>query len=386
MRSFLTNRREALASLLAATALAQEPQDSQPILISGKRSMIVHNDRPEDLESPVSYLNQWITPNDSFFVRQHLPRPSVDEASYKLVVTGRVSKQLTLSLADLQRLRQFTVPAVLECTGNARGFFSPRVPGIQWGRGAIGNAEWSGPRLSDVLKLGGADMNAAYVTANGADSGVAKTPDFIRSLVMRKALDPSTLLALRMNGEPLPAIHGFPVRLIVPGWDGTSWVKWVNFLSVDDKPNAGFFMNPAYRFPRHPGLPGTSANPADLEVIEAMPVKSYITGHTDGQKIPLATATLRGVAWAGEERVAMVEVSTDSGITWRQTRLSEKDLPFTWRLWSTEWLPPQAGYYTLLCRATDATGRTQPLVATWNPSGYLFNAVDRIGLLVEAAS
>jgi sulfite oxidase len=386
MQHLLTSRRQAMASFLAAAALAQEPDNSGPIVISGKRPMIVHNDRPEDLESPVSYLNQWLTPTDSFFVRQHLPRPAVEEANYRLVITGRVAKEITLALADLQKLPQHSLPAVLECTGNARGFFSPRVPGIQWGRGAIGNAEWSGPRLSDVLKLAAADTNAAFITANGADIGVAKTPDFVRSLVMRKALDPSTLLALRMNGEPPPAIHGFPVRLIVPGWDGTSWVKWVNNVSVDDNPNSGFFMNPAYRFPKHPGPPGVAANPADLEVIEAMPVKSYITGHGDGEKIPLATATLRGVAWAGEERVAGVEVSTDSGISWQQTRLSGKDLPFTWRLWSADWLPPRPGYYSVLARATDTKGRTQPMVATWNPSGYLFNAIDRIGLLVEAAS
>lgn len=383
MLPFLANRREVLASLLAATALAKGDENQQEIVIPGKRSMIVHNDRPEDLESPVSYLNQWLTPNDSFFVRQHLPRPVVDQASFQLQITGKVAKNIKLTLAQLQKLPQYTVPAVLECTGNARGFFSPRVPGIQWGRGAIGNAEWTGPRLSDVLKLAGADLSAGYVTVNGADKGIAKTPDFIRSLVMRKALDSSTLLALRMNGEPLPPIHGFPLRLIVPGWDGTSWVKWVDYLSVDDQPNTGFFMNPAYRFPKHPGPPGMPAKPADLEVIEAMPVKSYITGHADGDKIPLSAVTLRGIAWAGEQRVAQVEVSTDSGLTWQTAELTGKDLPFTWRLWSLAWHPPQRGYYTVLSRATDTTARTQPLVPVWNPSGYLFNAVDRIGLSVE---
>lgn len=392
MSDLLTSRRQALNSLLAVAALArgQEAVPAEdvppPIVIPGKRSMIVHNDRPEDLESPVVYLNQWLTPTDCFFVRQHLPRPSIDEATFQLRLTGRVSKARDVTLTELRKLPQHTVPAVLECTGNARAFFSPRVPGVQWGRGAIGNAEWSGPRLSDVLKLAGADLNAAYVTANGADNGVAKTPDFIRSLAMRKALHPATLLALNMNGAPLPHLHGFPLRLIVPGWDGTSWVKWVNYLSVDEQPNNGFFMNPAYRFPKHPGPPGAAANPADLEVIEAMPVKSYITGHADGQTVPLAPVTLRGIAWAGEERIAKVEVSTDAGLTWQATQLSGQDLPFTWRLWSSEWQPPQPGYYSVLARATDATGRSQPVVPTWNPSGYLFNAMDRIGLKVEAAA
>lgn len=346
--------------------------------------MILHNDRPEDLETPLTYFNEWLTPNDVFFVRQHLPRPVVQEADFRLSVSGRVSREIQLSVADLRRLPQYTVPAVLECTGNGRGFFRPRVPGIQWGRGAIGNAEWSGPRLKDVLKLADADAQAAYVTSNGADIGVAKTPDFIRSLPMRKALDGSTLLAMKMNGEVLSPLHGFPLRLIVPGWDGTSWVKWVNSLSVDQEPNNGFFMNPAYRFPKHAVLPGTAANPADLEVIEAMPVKSYITGHEDGAKVPLAPLTLQGIAWAGEERVKKVEISTDSGVNWREASLSPKDLPFTWRLWTLDWMPPGPGYYTVLSRATDAAGRVQPIVATWNPSGYLFNAIDRIGLLVEA--
>jgi DMSO/TMAO reductase YedYZ molybdopterin-dependent catalytic subunit len=386
MTRLLTSRRQALAAIYAATAAAKGFDGSEAIVVPGKRSMIVHNDRPEDLESPVAYLNQWLTPVDSFFVRQHLPRPTVDETGFKLVLTGQVAKEMNVTLSQLRQLPQYTVPAVLECTGSGRGFFSPRVPGVQWGRGAIGNAEWTGPRLSDVLKLAGADLNAAYVTANGADVGLAKTPDFIRSLPMKKSLDPATLLALKMNGEPLSPLHGFPLRLIVPGWDGTSWVKWVNYLSVDQKPNTGFYMNPGYRFPKHPGPPGIPVDPADLEVIEAMPVKSYITGHTDGEKIPLKAATLRGIAWAGDGRIAKVEVSTDSGLTWQPAQLAGKDLPFTWRLWALEWRPPQPGYYTVLSRATDTEGRTQPLVPTWNPSGYLFNAVDRIGLSVEVGS
>ncbi len=386
MKRVLTSRRQALAALYAATAAARGFDGSEAMVIPGKRSMIVHNDRPEDLESPVAYLNEWLTPVDAFFVRQHLPRPTVDEAGFKLALTGRVGKEMNVTLSQLRQLPQFTVPAVLECTGNGRAFFSPRVPGVQWGRGAIGNAEWTGPRVSDVLKLAGADLNAAYVTSNGADNGLAKTPDFIRSLPMKKALDPATVLALKMNGEPLPPLHGFPLRLIVPGWDGTSWVKWVNYLSVDQTPNTGFFMNPAYRFPKHPGPPGSAVDASDLEVIEAMPVKSYITGHSDGDKVPLRAVALRGVAWAGDKRVAKVEVSTDSGVTWQAARLTGKDLPFTWRLWASEWTPPRPGYYTVLSRATDTEGRTQPLVPTWNPSGYLFNAVDRIGLLVEAGS
>jgi len=379
-----TSRRNILTSSLALMAFNRvQDQTENVVTIPGKRSMILHNDRPEDLETPLPYFYEWLTPNDVFFVRQHLPRPVIQEADFRLSVKGRVSREIQLSVTDLRKLPQYTVAAVLECTGNGRGFFRPRVPGIQWGRGAIGNAEWSGPRLSEVLKLAGADVQAAYVTSNGADIGVAKTPDFIRSLGMRKALDQSTLLALRMNGEVLSPLHGFPLRLIVPGWDGTSWVKWVNSLSVDSEPDRGFFMNPAYRFPKHAVAPGTPANPADLEAIEAMPVKSYITAPEDGAKIPLAQIKLRGMAWAGEERVTKVEISTDAGVTWSETQLSPKDLPFTWRLWTLDWKPSKPGYHTVLSRATDSAGRVQPMVATWNPSGYLFNAIDRIGVVVE---
>ncbi len=348
--------------------------------------MILHNDRPEDLETPLSYFDQWLTPNDVFFVRQHLPRPAIEEAGYRVALAGRVSRSVELSLEELRKLPQHKIPAVLECTGNGRGFYQPRVPGIQWGRGAVGNAEWSGPRLVDVLKLVQADLSASYVTVNGADVGVAKTPDFIRSLPMRKAIDPNTLLAMNMNGERLPDLHGFPLRLIVPGWDGTSWVKWVNSLTVSNEPDKGFFMDPAYRFPQHPGPPGQAVDRADLEVIEGMPVKSYITGHADGAKITMASTTLRGMAWAGEEHVTKVDISTDGGSTWNPAALSKESLPYTWRLWTVEWRPTRPGYYTVMSRATDSAGRVQPVVAPWNPSGYLFNAIDRIGLMVEAGA
>ncbi len=379
----LSSRREVLAGIVAATTLAGA---EDVVTIPGKRPLIVHNDRPEDLETPPSYFTSWITPNDIFFVRQHLPRPKVEQTTYRLSIAGRVSKNIQLTAADLRKLPQYTVPATLECTGNGRGLFRPRVPGVQWMRGAIGNAEWTGPRLGDVLNLAGADLNAAYVTVNGADVGLAKTPDFIRSFPMKKALHPATLLALQMNREPLPDIHGFPVRLIVPGWDGTSWVKWVTDLSIANEPDTGFFMNPAYRFPKHPVPPGTAANPADLEVIEGMPVKSYITSIADADSIPLAPLQLRGIAWAGEQRIQRVEVSADGGRAWKDAQLSPQDLPFAWRLWNLSWTPEKPGYYTIMSRATDSAGNVQPIVATWNPSGYLYNAIDQVGVTVEKSA
>jgi DMSO/TMAO reductase YedYZ molybdopterin-dependent catalytic subunit len=293
-----------------------------------------------------------------------------------------VSKPTALTLDELRKLPQYTVPAVIECAGNGRAFYSPKVPGIQWGRGAIGNAEWSGPRLADVLKLAGA-ASASFVEADGADSGIAKTPDFVRSFPMKKALNPATLLALKMNGQPLSDLHGSPVRLIVPGWDGTSFVKWLVRLSVTDVANNGFFMNPGYRFPKYHLPPGTAAKPDELEVITGMPVKSSITAPEDQSKVALGPVAIRGFAWAGEQSIERVEVSTDGGATWRNAELSMPKLPFAWRLWKLNWRPSDPGYYTILSRATDSAGRVQPFVPTWNPSGYLYNAVDRIGVTVE---
>jgi DMSO/TMAO reductase YedYZ molybdopterin-dependent catalytic subunit len=375
-----------MAALFAAAAVRAARAADDPVAIPGKRPMILHNDRPEDLETPLRYFDSYLTPNDVFFVRQHLPRPApIDRAQYRLTVNGMVSKPVELTLADLEKLPQHTLPAVIECTGNGRGFYSPKVPGIQWSRGAVGNAEWTGPRIADILKLAGAAESAAFVDADGADTGVASTPDFIRSLPMKKAVHPATLLALKMNGQALPDLHGAPARLIVPGWDGTSSVKWVVRLSPAAQANSGFFMNPGYRYPKYALLPGTPARPAELEVIEGMPVKSTITAPEDQAKVSIGAVTVRGFAWAGEEAIDRVDVSTDGGSKWQPAALTGAKVPFAWRLWKLDWRPSEPGYYTVLSRATDSSGRVQPVVAAWNPSGYLWNAIDRVGVLVEKA-
>jgi sulfite oxidase len=372
-----------MAAALGIAAAAQARGADDPVAIPGKRPLILHNDRPEDLETPVKLLESYLTPVDAFFVRQHIPRPSpIDPAAHRITVNGMVSKPGQLSLADLRKLPQFTVPATLECTGNGRGFYSPKVPGIQWARGAVGNAEWRGPRLSDVLKLVGVDAKAAFVEFDGADTGVLSTPDFVRSMPMKKALHPATLLALSMNGET-PQIHGFPVRLVVPGWDGTSWVKWVTRISPAAEEGKGFFMNPGYRYPKYALPPGTPARPAELEVIEGMPVKSTITSPEDQSKSPGGTVAIRGFAWAGEEAIERVEVSTDGGSKWRDAELVSPKLPFAWRQFRLDWKPSAPGFYTILSRATDTAGRVQPFVPAWNPSGYLWNGIDRVGVTVE---
>jgi sulfite oxidase len=376
------NRRQLIFSALGLAAVAAAA-DEPPI--AGKSPMILHNDRPEDLEMPNQYFDQWLTPVDKFFVRQHLPRPEVDAASFRLIVNGEVAKPLELKIEDLRKLPQHKVAATLECTGNGRAFYRPRLPGIQWARGGIGNAEWSGPRISEILKLAGAKTDAPFLETDGADVGVAKTPDFIRSLPMKKALDPSTILALDMNGAPLPPIHGFPTRLIVPGWDGTSWVKWVVRLTAAAEENKGFFMNPGYRYPKYARPPGAAPVPAELEVIEGMRVKSAITVPSEDDKVPMGPVTLSGYAWAGEQKIMRVEVSTDGGSRWKDAELTPQNLNYAWRLWKLRWTPSKPGYHTILSRATDSAGNVQPFVADWNPSGYLYNAIDHVGITVLSA-
>ncbi len=377
------NRNITRRALLAAPALLPVLAQDDPCF-AGKRPMIVHSDFPEDLESLPEYLSTWITPNDSFFVRQHLPRPKADAVSHRIEIGGLVKQQLSLTIADLRALPQTSVPAVLECAGNGRSYFRPKMPGLQWTKGAIGNAEWRGPRLGDVLARAGVSPQAAYADFDGLDVGAAKTPDFIRSIPMRKVLHPATILALGMNGLPLPDLHGGPVRLIVPGWDGACWVKWVAKIDLVEKMHAGFYMNPAYRYPKTPVAPGGAAKPEDLEVLEGMAVKSFFARPADQTKgtvgLPL---TLTGPAWAGEYKIVRVDVSTDGGATWRAAALSRQDVQFSWRIWSASWTPARPGYYTLCCRATDSSGRVQPIEPPWNPSGYLWNAVDRIGVMVE---
>jgi len=380
------SRRSALRLMAASplAPLAAMAQTDRPFVVPGKRPMILHNEFPEDLEALPEYLDTWLTPVDSFFVRQHLPRPKMDAASFRLAVGGQVNQKLSLSLDELRRLPQHTVPATLECAGNGRGNFRPRVPGLQWTKGAIGNAEWRGPRVADVLARAGAASGAAFCDFNGADAGVAKTPDFIRSIPMRKVMQEATILALEMNGQPLPELHGFPLRLIVPGWDGASWVKWVNSIDVSAVSHPGFYMATAYKYPRNPVAPGQAVKPEEMEVLEGMAVKSFFARPAPQSRHALGAAVgLSGAAWAGEERITRVEVSTDGGMHWANATLSRQDFRFAWRTWTYEWKPSRPGYQTLCCRATDSAGRTQPIDASWNPPGYLNNSIERLGVVVE---
>jgi DMSO/TMAO reductase YedYZ molybdopterin-dependent catalytic subunit len=342
------------------------------------RGMIIRSAQPEDFEMPLDGFQSWLTPADRFFVRTHLYRPNVDAAAWRLRVEGDVQNPLALDMESLRKLPRVELVSVLECAGNGRSFYRPTVAGAQWGYGAVGNARWAGVRLADVLRKAGLKPGARQVLFNGADVPMGAVPDFLRTVEVPKALHPDTLLAFEMNGAPLPPPHGFPLRLVVPGWAGDSWVKWVTNIQVLDHDFDGFFMKTAYRRPPYPVEPGAAVDPAILQPVTALRIKSVISSPLEGQRVGPGPVTLRGAAWAGEPPVARVDVSTDNGRTWNSARLSGDRTRYGWRLWEAAWTPPPAGSYVLMARATDAKGETQPLAQEWNPSGYLWNVVHRV--------
>jgi sulfite oxidase len=364
-------------------SLASLAQTGEPANDPG---FITRVSRPQDLESPAQWLTTWITPNDRFFVRSHFDPPSpASLTDWQLHVEGDVRQTLTFSLADLKTFEEVTLPAVVQCAGNGRAFFRPKVPGAQWEKGAVGNAKWTGVRLADVLQRAGLGPKAGHVQLLGADRPVLPTvPLFIRSIPIEKAMHPATLLAHRMNGEPLPLLHGAPLRLIVPGWAGDACVKWLTHVTVQEQEAEGFYMRTAYRMPVTPAQPGATIRPSDTVPVTEMPVKSIIARPSDGAAISGDTVTVEGVAFTGEGEVARVEISVDEGKHWLEGDLIGERTPYAWRLWRYVWKGAKPGSYTILSRATDSRGRTQPMTTPWNPSGYLWNAVDLVKIRISA--
>jgi len=356
----------------------------QPGPGSGKRDMMVRAVRPQDLEMPLSGFADYITPIDRFFVRSHVYAPRVAADGWQLTVAGEVNTALTLTLDDLHRMPAVELVGVLECAGNGRGFYEPSVPGLQWAHGAVGNGRWRGARLSDVLKRAGLKPSARAILFNGADVPVGTMPDFQRSIPLSKALDSDTLLAYEMNGEVLPVEHGFPVRVVVPGWTGNSWIKWLTSISVLDTEHDGFWMARAYRHPGKPVPPATAVPPERMQPVTSLRVKSVIAAPLDGSRaISNQPITIRGTAWGGEAPVAAVDVSVDGGRSWRPASLRrEERTKFGWRRWEHQWTPSREAYYTILARARDAAGNTQPFDQEWNPSGYGWNVVQRTAVNV----
>ncbi|MBX7222854.1 MAG: sulfite oxidase [Blastocatellia bacterium] len=383
-RSFLTGALKLGATFGISQFL---PEFALPVLgetIPGKEKLLVRSVRPTDLETPVELLNSFITPIDLFYVRSHLYTPEVELEDWSLSVGGMVGTPLSLKLDDLKKLPRKTVTVTLECAGNGRAFFDPPVAGIQWGKGAVGTARWTGVSLADVLKKAGLKSGVKYITANGADRPMGKVPDMVRNVPLEKALHPDTVLAWEMNGQPIPALHGFPLRLIVPGWEAAYSVKWLIDLQAADAEYDGFFVKTAYRFPKKPVAPGTILDPKDTAPLLGLVVKSIITTPKHGLKVKVGEKVMvSGFAWAGESDIVKVDVSTDRGSTWRPARLGKEHERYAWRQFFYEWTAPESGSHTILSRATDDKGRTQPVTAQWNQSGYLWNVIDQVRINAE---
>lgn len=344
--------------------------------------------RPYDAETPVREFTSFLTPAHRLFVRSHFgppPQDAVTESQWKLTVSGLVERPQSFSMQELKKLEPVRLTSVLQCSGNGRAYHRPKVPGVQWERGAVGNVQWTGVRLRDVLGAAGLRDQAKHVQFQGADRpAVSTVPLFTRSIPVAKALHPDTLLAYEMNGRPLPLLHGAPLRVVTPGWMAESCVKWLTDIVARQDEARGYYMETAYRLPvtavqPSSGLPGTSMVP-----VEAMPVKSLIAGPEDGARVGRGPVTVQGVAWSGEAPVAKVEVSFDDGKTWEPARLVGPDEPYAWRQWQLSWRPQRAGTVTICCRATDADGQVQPQTSPWNPSGFIWNGWDRVTVTVDA--
>lgn len=345
--------------------------------------LITRVSRPENLETPVSDFTAWLTPTERFFVRSHFgPPPSEQSDGWRLTVDGDVVRPLTLSPDDLARFPTVTQAAVLQCSGNGRAFFTPKTPGAQWEKGAVGNARWTGVRLRDVLESAGMTAAARHVQLMGADRPVLPTvPLFIRSMPIEKALHPATLLAYRMNDDALPLLHGGPLRLVTPGWAGDAWVKWLTSIRVQAQEADGYFMKTAYRMPATADRSVANGQRVDSTPIEAYPVKSLIAFPADGTRISERETAIQGVALTGNGGITRIEVSLDAGTTWHEAELFGPAEPYAWRQWRYPWRPAR-GTQRILSRATDSQGHVQPDTTPWNPGGYLWNGIDRVRVAV----
>jgi DMSO/TMAO reductase YedYZ molybdopterin-dependent catalytic subunit len=333
---------------------------------------------PQNLATPTTYFDRLVTPNSVFFVRSHFGPPALD-LSRKLVIDGLVDKPLQLSLDDLRRMPATTVTAVLQCAGNGRSLHVPRVPGIQWVHGAMGQAAWTGVRLRDLLAKAGVRAEAAHVHLAGADlPPKPEVPAFVRSIPMARALSPDTLVAYHMNGEALSLAHGAPLRLVVPGWAGDHWVKWLTRIQIEREEARGFFMQTAYRMPVSPVAPGTAVAPADMRAATTFPVKSLIASPVEGARRPPGVQEITGIAFSGEAAIQAVEISVDEGKTWRTTKLEGPPGAGRWQVFRWRMNKTDAGPVTAIARAIEKGGRAQPEGAAWNPSGYFWNGWHRV--------
>jgi sulfite dehydrogenase (cytochrome) subunit A len=345
-----------------------------------KRPMIGLTSRPPQLETPFSVFDESvITPNDAFFVRYHLADIpyDIDPDTFSVEVKGKVDKPIKLSLAEIKKMPTIELVAVNQCSGNSRGFVEPRVAGGQLGNGAMGNARWKGVPLKAVLDMAGVQTGAKQAVFGGMDGPVFdKTPDFAKALDIDHARDGEVMLAYSMNGTDLPLLNGFPLRLIVPGYYGTYWVKHINEITVLDSVFDGFWMKSAYRIPDNDCAcvePGTS--PKTTIPINKLNVRSFITNLSSGAKVKTGSTLLKGIAFDGGKGIKDVSVSTDGGASWLAAQLGKDLGNYSFREWQLP-VTLSAGPHDLKVRATNQAGQTQPDKPLWNPPGYMRNVIE----------
>jgi len=375
-----------LPSGLMALALAEADEKT---VLKGKEGLIILNDRPINAEPPAHLLDDDFTPKGKHFVRNNGLPPEIEETpnQWTFSIEGEVHKPLKLTLDDIKtKLKHYTYALQLECGGNGRAGFYPPAKGNQWKFGAIGCANYKGVRLRDVLQMAELKDSAVYTGYYGADLHLSGNPDKVsisRGTPIAKALEEHTLIAWEMNGEPLPHLHGFPLRIVSPGWPASTSPKWLKRILIQNRVHDGMKMD-HYRVPKYPVKPGTAVPDKDMTIIESMPVKSLITNPKTGIKIKFGqTLDLRGHAWAGDLSVERMDLSIDFGATWIQANLNKPINRYAWQNWNATLNFPLKGYYEVWARATDSEGSMQPMVVPgWNPSGYLNNAMHRIAITV----
>jgi len=355
-----------------------------------KVPLLFHNDRAPLLETPLQYFQTDLTPNHAFFVRWHLAGipTQVDLDTWRLQIGGRVARPLQLSLDDLRALPATTLLAVNQCSGNGRRFFQPRVPGGQWGNGAMGNARWTGVRLADILQRAGLAADAVAVTCRGLDEPPLPTvPPFVKSLTRAQALHPDTLVAYAMNDAPLPFLNGYPVRLVVPGWYATYWVKSLTYIEALDRPFEGFWMTKAYRVPDNPQGNERPDQPASRTVpIGQFIVRSIFVTPAGVVAAPVGRPlALDGVAFDRGSGIARVDLSPDDGRSWQATELGPDLGGYSFRRWRTSITPAQPGNLTWRVRATSRAGEVEALQANWNGGGFMYGVADQLVVAAHAA-
>jgi DMSO/TMAO reductase YedYZ molybdopterin-dependent catalytic subunit len=355
-----------------------------------KGTMLLLRTRPPLLETPMEVFDRGVfTPNDQFYVRWHLPNipTEINPAEFRLKVHGRVGKALSLSMHELLHdFPRVEMAAVNQCSGNSRGFFGPRVAGAQWGNGGMGNALWRGVRLKDVLDRAGVASDAVQVRFQGLDTGaLPATPNFMKSLALDHARDGEVMIAYEMNGEPLPLLNGFPLRLVVPGWYATYWVKMLADIEVLNQPDENFWTSKAYLIP---DTPGANINPDQKDVklvpINRMVPRSFVTNLKEGAAVRLGnTINVGGIAFGGDVGVASVLVSADAGQRWQKAHLGKDYGKYSFRRWQIPLRFATAGPRKLMVKAVNAAGLAQPDQANWNGSGFMRNLIESVSLNVS---